>query len=208
MTPLDFFARWRVRIGYLLAIVVLWFSRPVPRSIMLGACVGIIGLAIRAYAAGYLHKQEILTTTGPYARTRNPLYFGSSILALGAAIAMNSWLSGALVLLYFALVYSFVMRREELELRQRHGTAFDAYAQSVPLFFPRLSPAKRSPGSEPGGGAASEAAEASPVGAATATSAAGAFSWRQFRKNHEHEATLGFLLLLVALVIIWRLHVA
>ena len=184
MTPLDFFARWRVRIGYLLAVVVLWFSRPVPRSIMLGACIGVIGLAIRAYAAGYLHKQEILTTTGPYARTRNPLYFGSSILALGAAIAMNSWLSGALVLLYFALVYSFVMRREELELRQRHGAAFDAYSQSVPLFFPRLTAASQS-------GAAGSA-----------------FSWSQFRKNHEHEATLGFLLLLIALVIIWRLHVA
>jgi protein-S-isoprenylcysteine O-methyltransferase Ste14 len=194
MTPLDFFARWRVRIGYLLAVVVLYFSRPVPRSILAGACVGIIGLAIRAYAAGYLHKQEVLTTTGPYARTRNPLYFGSSILALGAAIAMNSWLSAALVLLYFALVYSFVMRREELELRQHHGPAFDAYANSVPLFFPRLS--STGPPSAPD----------QPSGAAT--SAAGAFSWRQFRKNHEHEATLGFLLLLAALLIIWRLHVA
>lgn len=193
MTPLVFFARWRVRIGYLLAVVVLRFSRPVPRSICFGACVGIIGLAIRAYAAGYLHKQAVLTTTGPYARTRNPLYFGSSILALGAAIAMNSWLSAVLVLLYFALVYSFVMRREEIELRGHHGPAFDAYANSVPLFFPRLLPAKPSPASDP------------PIAAA---SAAGAFSWSQFRKNHEYEATLGFLLLLAALVIIWRLHKA
>lgn len=152
MTPLDFFARWRVRIGYLLAVVVLWFSRPVPRSILIGACVGMVGLAIRAYAAGFLHKQEVLTTTGPYARTRNPLYFGSSILTIGAAIAMNSWLSAALLLIYFALVYTLVMRREELELRHHHGPAFDTYAQSVPLFFPvsflpskLLLPMSRSP---------------------------------------------------------------
>ena len=184
MTPLDFFARWRVRIGYLLAIVVLLFSRPEPRSILLGACVGLLGLAVRAYAAGYLHKQAVLTTTGPYAHTRNPLYFGSSMLALGAAIAMNSWLSAALLLIYFALVYTLVMRREEIELRGHHGAEFDAYAKSVPLFFPRLSASKQL--------------------AATA----GAFSWAQYRKNHEYQAALGLLFLLLALVVIWRLHVA
>jgi protein-S-isoprenylcysteine O-methyltransferase Ste14 len=184
MTPLDFFARWRVRIGYLLAVAVLWLSRPQPRPILIGACVGLLGLVIRAYAAGYLRKQAVLTTTGPYARTRNPLYLGSSILALGAAIAMNSWLSAALLLFYFALVYTLVMRREEIELRGHHGAEFDAYAQSVPLFFPRLTAPKQP--------------------AATA----GSFSWAQYRKNHEYQAALGFLLLLIALVVIWRLHVA
>jgi protein-S-isoprenylcysteine O-methyltransferase Ste14 len=192
MTPLDFFARWRVRIGYPLAAVVLWLSRPVPRSILIGACVGLVGLAIRAYAAGYLHKQAVLTITGPYAHTRNPLYFGSSILALGAAIAMNSWWSAAILLFYFVLVYTLVMRREELELRGHHGPAFDAYAHSVPLFFPRLAAAKQS-------------AVASLDPSATA---AGAFSWSQYRKNHEYQAALGFLLLLLVLVVSWRLHVA
>jgi len=184
MTPLDFFARQRVRIGYVLAVVVLYFSRPEPRSILIGACVGLLGLAVRAYAAGYLHKQAVLTTAGPYARTRNPLYFGSSILALGAAIAMNSWLSAALLLFYFALVYTLVMRREEIELRGHHGSEFDAYAKSVPLFFPRLSAAKQP------------------------TATTGSFSWSQYRKNHEYQAALGFLFLLLALVVIWRLHVA
>jgi protein-S-isoprenylcysteine O-methyltransferase Ste14 len=184
MTPLDFFARQRVRIGYILAVVVLYFSRPAPCPILIGACVGLLGLSIRAYAAGYLHKQAVLTTTGPYARTRNPLYFGSCILALGAAIAMNSWLSAVLLLLYFALVYTLVMRREEIELRGHHGPAFDAYADSVPLFFPKLAASNQS--------------------AATGAT----FSWSQYRKNHEYQATLGFLFLLLLLVIIWRLHSA
>jgi len=192
MSAIDFFARWRVRIGYLLAAVVLYLSRPVPRSLVIGASIGVIGLAIRAYAAGYLQKQEVLTTTGPYAYTRNPLYFGSGILALGAAIAMNSRLSAILLLVYFALVYAFVMRREELELRGHHGAAFDAYAQSVPLFFPRLTPARQSTVSS----------------LDPAVSPAGAFTWAQFRRNHEQQATLGFLLLLLVLVIIWRLHTA
>ena len=184
MTPLDFFARWRVRIGYLLAIVVLFLSRPKPLPILIGACVGLLGLTIRTYAAGYLHKQAVLITTGPYARTRNPLYFGSSILALGAAIAMNSWLSAALLIFYFVLVYTLVMRREEIELRGHHGAEFDAYAKSVPLFFPRLT-APKQPAAN-----------------------AGTFSWLQYHKNHEYQAALGFLFLLLALVVIWRLRAA
>jgi hypothetical protein len=73
VTAMDFFARWRVRIGYFLALVVLWLARPNPQSILIGGVIGVIGLAMRAYAAGYLHKQSVLTVAGPYARTRNPL---------------------------------------------------------------------------------------------------------------------------------------
>lgn len=178
--PGAFFMRWRVRIGYLLAVAVLWFSRSVPRSIFIGGLVGVMGLLIRAYAAGYLHKQEVLTVTGPYAHTRNPLYLGSAVLALGAAIATRSWVSAFLLLLYFAVFYSMVMRREERELHLRHGAAFEEYADAVPLFFPRLQPAK------------------------STTAPAGSFSLGQYKKNHEWQAAVGFLLLLAALVLIWH----
>ncbi len=38
----NFFVRWRVRLGYPLAIAVLYFSWPTPRSILLGALTGVI----------------------------------------------------------------------------------------------------------------------------------------------------------------------
>jgi protein-S-isoprenylcysteine O-methyltransferase Ste14 len=184
MTAADFFARWRVRLGYLVAVVVLLLARPTPQTILLGGAVGLFGLAFRAYAAGYLHKQEVLTVTGPYAHTRNPLYFGSSLLTVGAAIATHSWIAAVLLLSYFTLVYSLVMRREENELRRKHGATFETYATSVPLFFPRLT-AQR------------------PQGSAEAN-----FSWARYQKNHEYQAVFGFLLLLVLLVVIWRMHTA
>jgi protein-S-isoprenylcysteine O-methyltransferase Ste14 len=192
VTWLDFFARWRVRIGYILAILVLWLARPAPVRILAGCLVGLLGLLIRGYAAGYLHKQEVLTVAGPYAYTRNPLYFGSSILTLGAAIAMHSIWSAALLLIYFALVYSFVMRREEMELRVKHGAAFDAYAARVPLFLPSVFEMR------PKQTAAATNAEAQ--------SGTAAFSWARYKKNHEYEAAVGFLFLLIALVVIWRLR--
>lgn len=175
-------ARWRVRLGYLLAIAVLFFARPNPRSVAIGAAIGVFGLWLRAYAAGYLKKQEVLTTTGPYAHTRNPLYLGSSILAAGAAWATYSWISAAILGVYFVVVYFVVMRREEGELRGHFNSAFDLYAQKVPLFFPRLTPARI------GGGSA------------------GSFSLAQYKKNHEYQAALGFLLLLALLLVIWYLR--
>jgi protein-S-isoprenylcysteine O-methyltransferase Ste14 len=178
------FARWRVRLGYVLAVFVILFARPTPKSVAIGAAVGFIGLWLRAYAAGYLHKQEMLTVTGPYAYTRNPLYLGSAILATGAGIATRSWISAGILLLYFTVVYSVVMRREEGELLGHHGTAFQAYAAAVPLFLPRMSPANLS------------------------AARAGQFSYAQYKKNHEYQAALGYLLLLVALLIVWRLRLA
>lgn len=182
-----FFARWRVRLGYPVAVAILWLARPTLYSIAVGALVGALGLSLRAYAAGYLHKQETLTITGPYAYTRNPLYLGSAVLALGAGIATHSWLAAALLLAYFALFYFIVMKREEGELRGHHGESFEAYARAVPLFFPRVTPARLTNVSE---------------------DSAGAFSYAQYRKNHEWQATLGFVLLLGALLILWRFHPA
>jgi len=180
----TFFARWRVRLSYPLAIVVLALARPIPKSILAGALVGAVGLLVRALAAGFLHKQEVLTQTGPYAYTRNPLYLGSAVLTLGAAVATCSWISAAVLCGYFALFYSIVMRREEEELRAQHGAAFNAYAKAVPLFFPRLTPARTSSDQR----------------------ATSAFSFAQYNKNREYRAAIGFLLLLAILFVIWRLR--
>jgi protein-S-isoprenylcysteine O-methyltransferase Ste14 len=179
----TFFVRWRVRLGYPLAIVVLWFARPTPCSITIGAIVGLIGLWLRAYAAGYLQKHEILSVRGPYARTRNPLYLGSAILAVGVAMATHSWVSSVLLCLYFTIFYPIVMRREEAELRERYGVSFDEYARVVPLFIPRVTAAKLH------------------------GSGVGAFSLAQYKKNREYQAAIGFLLLLVLLFLMWRLRV-
>lgn len=177
----SFFVRWRVRLGYPLAVIVLWLARPTSTSIRYGALIGLVGLLLRALAAGYLHKQKQLTVTGPYAYTRNPLYLGSSILALGAAVAMHSWAGAAVLAGYFILFYSIVMRREEAELHQQHRSALDEYARAVPLFFPRLTAARLS--AEPS-----------------------SFSFAQYKKNREYQAAIGFLLLLAVLLLIWRLR--
>ena len=177
-------SRWRVRAGYPVALAVFYFARhsTAPKFILAGGLIGFVGLLIRAYAAGYLHKQEVLTTTGPYAYTRNPLYLGSFFMAVGLAVASGSRVSGALLLVYFSFFYFVVMRREESELLAQHGAAFEEYARAVPLFLPRWSS---------GGTAHAEGAS---------------FSFAQYRKNHEYQAVFGLLAILGLLVFLWAFH--
>lgn len=166
----KFWMRWRVRAGYFVAILYWLLASPAPRAIICGAILAALGLGIRAAAAGYLRKDRELATSGPYAWTRNPLYFGSAFMAAGFIVAGHSWIAGALVGVYFGVFYCAVMRTEERDLRARFGAAFEDYAARVPLFFPWPA-SQRSPGSAP--------------------APSGKFSWRQYTRNREYQALIG-----------------
>ena len=94
--PREAWARWRVRTGYPIALVCLWLTHPTLGSVLLGSSIALVGLLVRGYAAGHLRKNEALAETGPYARTRNPLYFGSALFAAGFIVSSRSWLAAAL----------------------------------------------------------------------------------------------------------------
>src|SRR5271154_6030139 len=82
----DAVARLRVPSGFLIVLVFAWFSLPTPRSLELGLPVSVAGLALRAWAAGCLAKNQRLATGGPYAHTRNPFYIGTLLAAAGLHI--------------------------------------------------------------------------------------------------------------------------
>jgi len=174
----NFWIRWRVRVGYPVGIAAFWFARPRAEWLLCGACVAVLGLLLRGYAAGHLRKHKQLATSGPYAFTRNPLYLGSVLLAAGFAVASRSWTSAVLLAAYLAIFYPTVIRREQDELKKLYGEAFSQYAARVPAFWPRLSPAMWP---------------------------AGSFSWGLYRQNREYEAAIG---LAVAMAILWVLMVS
>jgi len=163
-------ARWRVPLGFALGLACLILSQPTFQLIVAGALTALPGLLVRALAAGYLTKNQSLTTTGPYAHTRNPLYLGSLLMGLGLALASGSWLIGGAFLVYFLAVYGPVTRREAEGLQRAFGEAYAQYAREVPLFLPRWSP-RRGTGGE-------------------------AFQWQRYRKNREYQAALGYLAVL------------
>ena len=133
----DLVARLRVPSGFLLVAAFAWFSRPTARSLAVGIPVAVLGLALRAWAAGCLAKNQQLATGGPYAYTRNPLYAGTLIVAAGLALASRSLGLAALFAAVFLLVYLPVIQNEEQHLRQLFPN-YAAYAAAVPALWPRF----------------------------------------------------------------------
>jgi protein-S-isoprenylcysteine O-methyltransferase Ste14 len=129
--------RIRVPLGFVFAVAYLWLARPTWTSLAIGAAVVVAGIALRAAASGHVRKDTELTTTGPYAYTRNPLYLGSVIIAAGFAVAALSLAVVVALALLFILVYVPVIRAEEEFLRQRFPE-YDDYARRVPRMLPRL----------------------------------------------------------------------
>ena len=81
--------RIRVPLGFAFAVFYIWLARPTWLSIIIGVIIAIPGIVLRALASGHVKKNQELTTTGPYAYVRNPLYVGSLIMALGFAVARS-----------------------------------------------------------------------------------------------------------------------
>lgn len=159
----DVVQRLRVASGFILLLTFAWFCRPSPRSLVIGICVSLVGLWLRAWAAGHLAKDAELATTGPYAFIRNPLYAGTLIMAAGVVIASRSAILAVVAAVVFFLVYLPVIELEEQHLREIFP-AYDSYADRVN----RLLPLRRWPGQQRG------------------------FSLRLYRRNREDKAALGF----------------
>ncbi len=170
--------RMRVPLGFAFAVAYLWFARPTWPWIAAGAIAILAGLAVRAAASGHIRKNRELTTTGPYAYTRNPLYLGSTLIAVGFLLAArNGWIAAA-VLLMFLLIYLPVIRAEEKYLRGIFP-GYDEYATRVPRLLPRLTAYR-------------------PAGASDDR---GRFSRELYFKHREYQAALGSALMIGALIL-------
>lgn len=169
--------RIRVPLGFAFAVVYVWLARPTKFSILIGAIIALVGLAIRALASGHVQKNEVLATTGPYAYTRNPLYLGSIVMAGGFLVAARNWWIALIALVILFAIYLPVIRSEEAFLRSRFSE-YDEYSRRVPRLFPRIRADQ---------------------------SSAGSFSWHLYWKHREYNAALGVLGMTAILVtkLIW-----
>lgn len=136
----DIIYKWRVRIGLISAILSLILANPTLYSLIGGAVIAVLGLAIRIWACGNLRKEKELTTSGPYRYTRNPLYFGSMILGISTVVACQSWAVLAIFLTNFLIIYPVVVRTEKERMSQLFPKKYQEYSKKVPLFFPTFRP--------------------------------------------------------------------
>lgn len=137
---------------YLIGVAVLAFHPPATGDLLRALPWLVAGAGLRAWGAGHLVKTDALTTTGPYAHLRHPLYLGTLLIGSGFAIALGGRLGLAVLVLlwlWFAAVYfPRKERSESARLAERYGERFLRYRREVPALRPRLSPWRGS-GSDP-----------------------------------------------------------
>jgi protein-S-isoprenylcysteine O-methyltransferase Ste14 len=113
----------------------------------LGGIVFGMGVCLRIWSQMHLQHRlkvhKILTTTGPYVYIRNPCYLANILILTGAAFLSELFWFAPLMLVYCAIVYSFVVRYEEAKLTKQYGTLYTEYFNRVPRWFPRSWPLQK-----------------------------------------------------------------
>ena len=123
-------SRWRVPAPHLYALI-----EKVGLALILVCIVG------RTWCTLYIggHKKRELVTEGPYSVVRNPLYFFTSIGAVGIGAQSGSVVIALLAAAASLGTFYAVVRREETFLAEAFPADFAAYAARVPRFWPRFS---------------------------------------------------------------------
>ncbi|HEV2669330.1 MAG TPA: isoprenylcysteine carboxylmethyltransferase family protein [Blastocatellia bacterium] len=165
--------RLRVPIGFITAVLFVVFSRPTWGSLAVGAPIALCGAIFRAWASGHLRKNAELAVGGPYAFTRNPLYFGSFVMAIGCAVCGGSLWLGLWLTALFLAVYLPVMQAESAHMRKLFAGDYDKWAANVPFFVPRVTPYRNG--------------------------RTQSFDRRQYLRHREYRAAIGLAIVLAAL---------
>lgn len=165
----------------LAGIALYWFARGKDLKtlwLVPGASLALSGVWLRLWAAGHLRKNWQITSSGPYAYVKNPLYIGTLLICTGfGAMAMNTWIIAA-GLAWFVLLYApYKKKRESEKLSARFGDAWKSYDRSVPDYVPRLTPYPDRRRDN--------------------------WSWKTVRENSEHETAAAVLLGIIALLALY-----
>jgi protein-S-isoprenylcysteine O-methyltransferase Ste14 len=121
----------------MVVVATIVLAQPTWATWRIGLAIAAAGEVIRVWAAGHLEKSREVTRSGPYRWTRHPLYVGSSIMALGIAIAARSGVAAALAAIYMTATLTAAIRTEEAFLSQAFGDTYDQYRDSRAEPMPR-----------------------------------------------------------------------
>ncbi len=148
--------KYRAAVMASVALLILIFADPSPRSILESLPAVILGEGIRVWGLGYIGgasrdeeaSTKVLVTAGPYSYTRNPLYWGNTLTGLGLTWGAfgNDPLSLRLIMLlivaliYVLLYWILVIPHEERYLEEVFGSEYREYKRNVPKWWWKLKP--------------------------------------------------------------------
>ena len=140
---------------YAFILLLLFVASPRRGRLAAGAAIVTAGLAVRVWATGYLHKNQKLTTQGPYAYVRHPLYAGTLLSLIGfgvaasgaggaAGVALSLVLAVGLAVFFFYYL-PYKARLEADRCLRRFGSTAERYLREVPNLLPFRRPFRGEP---------------------------------------------------------------
>jgi protein-S-isoprenylcysteine O-methyltransferase Ste14 len=114
-----------------------------------GIVMALLGQAVRLVTIGfeYIHRggkdgqvyAGRLVRGGVYGITRNPMYVGNGLISIGMTMLLGSPLGYLILIPFFLFVYQAIVAAEEAYLRNKFGSEYESYANSVNRYVPTLS---------------------------------------------------------------------
>jgi protein-S-isoprenylcysteine O-methyltransferase Ste14 len=139
-----------IRLGAQVDAAMQWLPvLPPPRNLIVGMLLalpsGLLGLWAnhRQFTIGrgtpvpLMATQELIVAP-PYTYTRNPMALAAIGMYLGVALLFQSIGAVILVLLFAAVLLTYIKRGEEQEMVARFGPEYLAYKQRTPFLVPRI----------------------------------------------------------------------
>src|ERR671922_888825 len=99
--------------------VVIW-----PLGLLLFGAGWVLRMWAQKHLGYRLKIKRRLTTSGPYALVRNPIYIANTLVILGVVVMSEVIWMIPVTLIWCAVTYSFVVRYEEARLAVKHGGEF------------------------------------------------------------------------------------
>jgi protein-S-isoprenylcysteine O-methyltransferase Ste14 len=132
--------RFRQLVGVAFVVWMTLAGSPEANLWWLGTVLASLGMLVRLWASGFVMKNEVLATVGPYARVRHPLYVGNFLICMGFCAASGLWWSVPVAAAMWLAFYPQTIRYEDQKLRRLFPGDWDRWAAETRALLPRLTP--------------------------------------------------------------------
>jgi protein-S-isoprenylcysteine O-methyltransferase Ste14 len=123
-------------IGLLLVAVCAHFAGPDSGTVAIGLALAVVGQVFRVYAAGFIHKNKQLASSGPYALVRHPLYLGNFLILVGFTIASANLYVTIGVVLFFLIWYPAAIAYEDSKLENIFEDEWREWSKNIRAIIP------------------------------------------------------------------------
>jgi len=131
----------RQSIGIILVSVFCFETSPnsiIPYASNFAISLILLGLATRMYASGFVLKNKELSTTGPYAFMRHPLYTGNIMILIGLCLINGFFWSFITAFIFLWFYYPTAIEYEDRKLKSLFPDNWEEWASMTPALIPKM----------------------------------------------------------------------